>query len=181
MRAFGNAFELSEISGQRRKIVRKRSFANVGACAFDAYGTLFDFNTVERCRNRLGDQTDALRTLWRSTQLQYFWIHTLVDRHRDYEAVTLDALNFSLASLGIKDKSLKARLMDLYAEFQPYPDVVEMFERLKALGVKTAIHSNGTPRLLDAAVKSCRLERLLDEVISIEDVKVYKQIGRAHV
>lgn len=160
--------------------MKKRSFSEVGACAFDAYGTLFDFNTVEQCRNQLGDKTEVLRNLWRSTQLQYFWIHTLVGQHRDYETITRDALNYSLASLGIKDESLKTRLMDLYSEFQPYPDVIEMFKRLKALGVKTAIHSNGTPKLLDAAVKSCRLEALLDEVISIEDVKAYKPAGRAY-
>lgn len=171
---------MREISDQGRNIVRKRSFANVDACAFDAYGTLFDFNTVEQCRNQLGDKTDALRSLWRSTQLQYFWIHTLVGQYRDYETVTRDALNFSLASLGINDESLKARLMDLYSAFQPYPDVIDMFKRLRELGIKTAIHSNGTPKLLDVAVRSCRLEKLLDEVISIEDVKAYKPHGHAY-
>ena len=165
---------------RRRNLVKMRSFANVGACAFDAYGTLFDFNTVERCRDRVGDKTDALRSLWRSTQLQYFWIHTLVGQHRDYETITREALSFALASLGIDDEILKKRLMDLYSDFQPYPDVIGMFKRLRNLGVKTAIHSNSTPRLLDAAVRSCRLENLLDEVISIEDVQAYKPHGRAY-
>jgi 2-haloacid dehalogenase len=160
--------------------VKKRSFANVGACAFDAYGTLFDFNTVERCRDRLGDKTDALRNLWRSTQLQYFWIHTLIGRHRNFEAVTTDALGFSMALLGIDDEPLKKRLMNLYREVQPYPDVLDMLRQLRAKGLKTAIHSNGTPDLLDAAVKSCGVQDLFDDVISIEDIGLYKPHPRAY-
>jgi len=160
--------------------MKKRSFSNVGACAFDAYGTLFDFNTVERCRDRLGDKTDALRNLWRLTQLQYFWIHSLVGRHSNFETVTNDALNFAMASLGINDPSLKARLMDLYREFEPYPDVIEALGKLKKLGLKTAIHSNGTPNLLAAAVTSCRMQDLFDAVISIEEVGIYKPHPRAY-
>ena len=157
-----------------------RPLANVCACAFDAYGTLFDFNTVERCREQVGDKADALRTLWRTTQLQYFWLRSLMGKHKDFEAVTGDALDFAMATLGIDDKFLRNRLMQLYLEFEPYPDVISTLGQLKEMGIRTAIHSNGTPDVLDSAVKSCGFESLFDDVISIETVGIFKPHPKAY-
>jgi 2-haloacid dehalogenase len=147
----------------------------IKGCVFDAYGTLFDFNSaVAHCRDVLGDRADALSRIWREKQLQYTWLRSLMGRHEDFWQVTGDALDYAMKSLAIDDKSLRDRLMSLYRTLAAFPDAVPMLQRLKAGGLKTAILSNGTPDMLLAAVKATGIDRLLDAVLSIEEAGVYK-------
>ncbi len=147
----------------------------IKGCVFDAYGTLFDFNSaVAHCRDVLGDRADALSRIWREKQLQYTWLRSLMGRHEDFWQVTGDALDYAMKSLAIDDKSLRDRLMSLYQTLAAFPDAVPMLQRLKAGGLKTAILSNGTPDMLLAAVKATGIDRLLDAVLSIEEAGVYK-------
>jgi 2-haloacid dehalogenase len=147
----------------------------IRACVFDAYGTLFDYaSAAARCRDVLDDKLDRLNAFWREKQLQYTWLRTLQGRHADFWQVTGDALDFALESLGIGDVALRHRLMKLYLTLDAFPEVPPMLERLKAAGLKTAILSNGSPSMLDAAVKNAKIGQLLDAVLSIEAVGVYK-------
>jgi 2-haloacid dehalogenase len=147
----------------------------VQACVFDAYGTLFDFAAAARkCRDVLGDDIDRLTALWRDKQLQYTWLRAAQGRHADFWQVTGDALDFALETIGLKKPGLRDRLMSLYLTLDPFPEVPNVLRKLKAAGMRTAILSNGSPAMLDAAVKAAKLEPLLDAVLSVEDVAVYK-------
>lgn len=145
------------------------------AAVFDAYGTLFDVaSAAERAKDALGPRWQPLAELWRAKQLQYTWLRSLMGRHADFWRVTGDALDFAMESLGVGDRDLRERLMSLYERLGPYPDARPALERLKAAGLKLAILSNGAPRMLAAAAESAGLARLLDAVISVEEVGVYK-------
>jgi len=147
----------------------------VRACVFDAYGTLFDFaSAASRCRAELGENGVQLTTLWRDKQLQYTWLRGLQGRHADFWQVTGDALDFSLETLGIADPALRNRLMDLYRTLTCFPEVPGMLRQLKEAGFVTAILSNGSPAMLDAAVAGADLGGLLDHVLSVEDAGVFK-------
>jgi 2-haloacid dehalogenase len=147
----------------------------VQGCVFDAYGTLFDFAAAARnCRDALGDDIDGLTALWRDKQLQYTWLRAAQGRHADFWQVTADALDFALETLGVTKLGLRDRLMSLYLTLDPFPEVSGVLARLKAAGMRTAILSNGSPAMLDAAVKAAKLETLLDAVLSVEEVGVYK-------
>jgi 2-haloacid dehalogenase len=147
----------------------------IRACVFDAYGTLFDYaSAAARCRDVLGDRIERLTALWRDKQLQYAWLRTLQGRHADFWQVTGDALDFALDTLGIDDAPLRQRLMDCYLTLEPFPEVAETLKALKRAGLKTAILSNGSPRMLAAAVANAKIGELLDAVLSVEDVGVYK-------
>ena len=147
----------------------------VQGCVFDAYGTLFDFAAAARnCRDVLGDDIDRLTALWRDKQLQYTWLRAAQGRHADFWQVTGDALDFALETLGVTKPGLRDRLMSLYLTLDPFPEVSGVLARLKAAGLQTAILSNGSPAMLDAAVKAARFETLLDAVLSVEEVGVYK-------
>jgi 2-haloacid dehalogenase len=153
----------------------------VQACVFDAYGTLFDYaSAAARCRDELGDKLERLTTLWRDKQLQYTWLRTIQGRHADFQQVTGDALDFALGALGITNSKLRHRLMNLYLTLDAFPEVPDMLGRLKAAGLKTAILSNGSPGMLEAAVDGAKLERLLDAVLSVEEVGVYKPHPRVY-
>jgi 2-haloacid dehalogenase len=151
------------------------ALSSIRACVFDAYGTLFDYaSAAAGCREALGDHLAPLTTLWRDKQLQYTWLRALQGRHADFWQVTGDALNFALETLGLDDPQLRARLMDLYLSLDAFPEVPAMLQRLKAAGLKTAILSNGSPKMLDAVVKNAGIAELLDAVLSVELVGVYK-------
>ena len=153
----------------------QRVIEDTGACVFDAYGTLFDFNAAAaRCGDGLGDQADALSALWRAKQLQYTWLRSLMGKHADFWQVTGEALDYALASLGIGDDSLRDRLMDCYLTLDAYAEVPAALTQLKAAGIKTSILSNGSPHMLAAAVRGAGLESVLDAVISIEQAGIYK-------
>ena len=149
--------------------------AGVQACVFDAYGTLFDFASAARgCADALGDGIDRLTALWRDKQLQYTWLRALQERHADFWQVTGDALDFALATLGIDKPGLRGRLMDLYLRLDAFPEVPDVLRHLRNAGMRTAILSNGSPTMLDAVVKTSGLDALLDAVLSVEAVGVYK-------
>jgi 2-haloacid dehalogenase len=151
------------------------ALAGIKACVFDAYGTLFDYaSAAARCRDVLGDKLEALNALWRDKQLQYTWLRAAQGRHADFWQVTGDALDFALDTLGLADAGLRARLMDLYLTLDAFPEVPDVLRRLRAAGIKTAILSNGTPEMLDAAVTRAGIGELLDAVLSVEAVGVYK-------
>jgi 2-haloacid dehalogenase len=147
----------------------------IRACVFDAYGTIFDYaSAAAGCRDVLGDRIERLTTLWREKQLQYSWLRALEDRYADFWQVTGDALDFTMETLGIDDAKLRSRLMELYLKLQPFPEVPAMLARLKAAGLRTAILSNGSPAMLRAVVEGAKIGHLLDAVLSVEEVGVYK-------
>ena len=151
------------------------SLKGVKACVFDAYGTLFDFAAAARgCRDVLGDQIDKVTALWRDKQLQYTWLRATQGRHVDFWQVTGDALDFALETLAIDKPGLRDRLMTLYLTLDAFPEVPNVLRQLKSAGLRTAILSNGSPKMLDAVVKGAKLDGLLDAVLSVEDVGVYK-------
>jgi len=153
----------------------------VQGCVFDAYGTLFDFAAAARnYRDVLGDDIDRLTALWRDKQLQYTWLRAAQGRHADFWQVTGDALDFALETLGLTKPGLHDRLMSLYLTPDPFPEVLGILARLKAAGMRTAILSNGSPLMLDATVKAAKLETLLDAVLSVEEVGVYKPHPRVY-
>jgi len=147
----------------------------IRACVFDAYGTLFDVNAAARhCADSLGNKWQPLADLWRTKQLQYTWLRGLMGRHTSFWQVTQDALDFAMASLSIADDGLRAELVDLYLRLDAYPEVPRMLRDLKAAGIRTAILSNGSPDMLDAAVSNAGIGDLLDAVLTVESVGVFK-------
>jgi 2-haloacid dehalogenase len=147
----------------------------VRACVFDAYGTLFDFaSAAAACADVLGDKAAAVSALWRDKQLQYTWLRGLQGRHADFWQVTGDALDFTLETLGIGDANVRDRLMSLYRTLDCFPEVPQVLRRLKEEGFVIAILSNGSPSMLADAVAGARLGDLLDHVLSVEEVGVFK-------
>lgn len=147
----------------------------IRACVFDAYGTIFDFaSTAARCTEIPDDQRAALTSLWRDKQLQYTWLRSLQGRYVDFWEVTGDALDFTLETLGLSAPGLRERLMDLYLTLPAFPEVRDTLRRLRQSGFITAILSNGSPAMLDAAVRGAGLHDLLDAVLSADAVKVFK-------
>jgi 2-haloacid dehalogenase len=156
-------------------------FNGIGACVFDAYGTLFDVHApVAAVAARIGPNADALSRLWRQKQLEYTWLRSMMRAHADFWQVTGEALDYALAAYDIDDAALKRELMDLYMRLDAYPDAVEALQQLTAQGFATAILSNGSPAMLEAAVASARLADRLDHVISIEEVGTYKPDPRVY-
>ena len=151
------------------------------ACVFDAYGTLFDLASAARgCADVLGDSLDKLTALWRDKQLQYTWLRAAQGRHADFWQVTAEALDFALETLRLDQLALRDRLMQLYLRLDTFPEVPDVLSQLKAAGLRTAILSNGSPAMLDAAVKNARIDGLLDAVLSVEEVGVYKPDPRVY-
>ncbi len=151
------------------------SLSHCRACVFDAYGTLFDVTSpTQREAAVLGDRGVALAQLWRQKQLEYTWLRSLMGRHADFWQVTGDGLDYALATLGIVDPALRDRLMKLYLTLDAYPDVAACLERLRAGGRTTAILTNGSPATIDSAVASSGLGPLLDQVLSVESVGIFK-------
>jgi 2-haloacid dehalogenase len=152
-----------------------QNFAGIRACVFDAYGTLFDFaSAAAGCADVLGDRAAALTALWRDKQLQYTWLRAVQGRHADFWQVTGDALDFALEALRLGQTALRERLMRPYLTLDAFPEVPAMLRSLKAAGLGTAILSNGSPAMLQAAVENAGLGALLDFVLSVEEVGVYK-------
>ncbi|HSZ62258.1 MAG TPA: haloacid dehalogenase type II [Terriglobales bacterium] len=147
----------------------------IEACVFDAYGTLFDVNSAARAEQAfLGEKWQPLAELWRAKQLQYTWLRGLTGNHADFWQVTGDALDFALATLQLEDAPLRARLMDLYLALGAYPEVPGVLKRLKTGGMKLAILSNGSPAMLAAAAAIAGIANLLDAILSVEQVKIFK-------
>ncbi len=157
------------------------AFEDIGACVFDAYGTLFDVHSAaRRAGDALGEKAAGVSAVWRDKQLQYTWLRSLMGAHADFWQVTGEALDFALAAHGIEDEALRDRLMELYLSLEAYPDVVPALSKLRAGGKQTAILSNGSPDMLGAAVESAGLDRILDASLSIEEVGIYKPDSRVY-
>ncbi len=147
----------------------------IKACVFDAYGTLFDVNSAARSlQDELGTRWQPLADLWRTKQLQYTWLRGLGGHHADFWTVTSDALSFAFETLKIDDPNLHHRLMTLYLSLNVYPDVIDALKQLKAGGMRLAILSNGTPQMLASAAANSGIADLLDAVLSVEEVGVFK-------
>jgi 2-haloacid dehalogenase len=148
--------------------------ADIEACVFDAYGTLFDVHSaVARLRARVGEEADGLSQLWRTKQLEYTWLRALMGRHVDFWQVTGDALDYALARTGV-DPAVREPLMQAYLALDAYPEVPDVLRRLRAGGLKTAILSNGEPRMLEAGARSAGIDDLLDAILTVEDVGIFK-------
>ena len=147
---------------------------NIKAIIFDAYGTLFDVNSAaEKCKDKIGDKWEVFANHWRTTQLEYTWLRSLMNRHKDFWQVTEDSLDKSMQAFKI-DSSMRNGLLDLYKVLSTFPEVKEVLNKLKDKNYKLAILSNGTPSLLNELVKSNNLDGIFDDVFSIEEVKTYK-------
>lgn len=153
----------------------------ITTCIFDAYGTLFDVAAAARiAANEPGRETFAehwpkIAADWRLKQLQYTWLRAVMDQHADFWQVTQDGLDWALEASGLEgDKELRARLLQLYHELAAYPEVPDMLSALKMQGMATGILSNGSPGMLQGAVASAGIGDRLDDVLSVEDVGVFK-------
>ena len=147
---------------------------NIKAIIFDAYGTLFDVNSAaEKCKVKIGDKWEGFANYWRTTQLEYTWLRSLMNRHKDFWQVTEDSLDKSMQAFKI-DSSMRNELLDLYKVLSTFPEVKEVLNKLKKKNYKLAILSNGTPSLLKELVKSNNLDNIFDDIFSIEEVKTYK-------
>jgi 2-haloacid dehalogenase len=161
--------------------VTPQTLAATSACVFDAYGTLFDFTSASRrCRDALGAKADAMSALWRTKQLEYTWLRSLMGHHAEFWQVTGEALDYAMAQLGFADAALRERLMDAFLNIQAYADARAVLEALRRTRRPAAILSNGSPRMLAAAVASAGIGDLLDHVLSVEEVGVYKPDRRVY-
>ena len=153
---------------------------NIKAIIFDAYGTLFDVNSAaEKCKNKIGKKWEDFANHWRTTQLEYTWLRSLMNRHKDFWQVTEDSLKKSMEAYNI-EASMKNELLNLYKVLSPFEEVLETLKSLKEQGYKLAILSNGTPNLLNDLVKTNNLENFFDDIFSIEEVGVYKPDTRVY-
>ena len=153
---------------------------NIKAIIFDAYGTLFDVNSAaEKCKDKIGDKWEGFANFWRTTQLEYTWLRSLMKRHKDFWQITEDSLDKSMKTYKI-DPTMKNELLNLYKSLSPYKEVHEVLIKLKEKNFKLAILSNGTPSLLDELVKSNNLENVFDDLFSIEQVGIYKPDSKVY-
>jgi len=149
--------------------------SDIAVCVFDAYGTLFDLgNFAQRFQADLGERAEPLVALWRRKQLEYSWLRSLMGRHTDFWHVTGESLDHALAAFAIADPSLRSRLMEAWLTPKAFAEAPAVLARLREAGLKTAILSNGSPSMLVAGTSSTGLTRLLDDVISVEEVGVFK-------
>ena len=144
------------------------------AIIFDAYGTLFDVNSAaEKSKNKIGDKWEAFANYWRTTQLEYTWLRSLMCRHKDFWQITEDSLDKSMKVFNI-NKDMRTELLNLYKKLSPFSEVKETLENLKKKELKLSILSNGTPELLNELVDSNKLDLIFDDIFSIEEVGIYK-------
>lgn len=153
----------------------------ITTAVFDAYGTLFDVAAAAReaaaepGRAALAEKWPVLAAHWRSKQLQYTWLRAVTRDHTDFWEVTRDGLDWALESTGLDgDAALRERLLQLYWELSAFAEVPAMLAQLKKMGLQTAILSNGSPAMLAGAVQSAGLSELLDDVLSVESVGIFK-------
>jgi 2-haloacid dehalogenase len=150
------------------------------AIIFDAYGTLFDVNSAaEKSKNKIGDKWEAFANYWRTTQLEYTWLRSLMHRHKDFWQITEDSLDKSMKVFNI-NKDMKTELLNLYKKLSPFSEVKETLENLKKKEMKLSILSNGTPELLNELVDSNKLDAIFDDIFSIEEVGIYKPDSKVY-
>ena len=153
---------------------------NIKAIIFDAYGTLFDVNSAaEKCKEKIGDKWESFANYWRTTQLEYTWLRSLMGKHKDFWQVTEDSLDKSMRAFDIKI-SMKNELLNLYKFLSTFDEVPRSLKTLKEKKYKLAILSNGTPKLLNELIKNNDLENIFDDIFSVEEVGVYKPDSRVY-
>ena len=153
----------------------------IRACVFDAYGTLFDVHApMRKLAPEIGEHAEAMSKLWRQKQLEYTWLRSLMGVHADFWRVTGEALDYAMQFYGVSEPGLKDEIMALYLNLEAYPDVAAALEAVKGRSKLTAILSNGSPSMLDAAVRHAGVEKLFNMVLSVEDVGIYKPSRRVY-
>ena len=153
---------------------------NIKAIIFDAYGTLFDVNSAaEKCKDKIGNKWEGFANYWRTTQLEYTWLRSLMKKHKDFWQVTEDSLDKSMKTYEI-DSSMRNELLDLYKTLSPFKEVPEVLKSLKEKNLKLAILSNGTPPLLAQLVSINKLENIFNDLFSIEEVGIYKPDSKVY-
>lgn len=147
----------------------------IKVCVFDAYGTLFDVHAaVGHHRSRLGDKADGVSAMWRTKQLEYTWLRSLMDRYVPFWQITGDALDYAFDAHGVSDAALRDDLLNAYMQLDCYAEVPDVLARLKAGGMGTAILSNGSPEMLASAVTNSKLDDVLDAVLSVDELGIFK-------
>ena len=153
---------------------------NIKAIIFDAYGTLFDVNSAaEKCKERLGDKWEGFANYWRTTQLEYTWLRSLMRRHKDFWQITEDSLDKSMNFYNI-DNSMRSELLNLYKVLSPFTEVRDTLKKLKQSNYKLAILSNGTPDLLNELVVSNGLKDIFDDIFSVEEAGIFKPDSKVY-
>ena len=153
---------------------------NIKAIIFDAYGTLFDVNSAaEKCKDKIGDKWEDFANYWRTTQLEYTWLRSLMNRHKDFWQVTEDSLDKSMKAFKI-NLAMRNELLNLYKKLSTFPEVKEVLNDLKKKNYKISILSNGTPALLNELVSSNNLDNFFDDIFSIEEVGIYKPDSKVY-
>ena len=152
---------------------------NIKAIIFDAYGTLFDVNSAaEKCKDKIGSKWESFSNYWRTTQLEYTWLRSLMKRHKDFWKITEDSLDKSMKVFNV-NPNMKSELLDLYKILSPYPEVKETLQLLKEKNYKLSILSNGTPSLLNELVSSNNL-KVFDDIFSVEEVGIFKPDSKVY-
>ena len=152
----------------------------IKAIIFDAYGTLFDVNSAaEKCKEKLGDKWEGFANYWRTTQLEYTWLRSLMRRHKDFWQITEDSLDKSMNFYNI-DNSMRSELLNLYKVLSPFTEVRDTLKKLKQSNYKLAILSNGTPGLLNELVVSNQLKDIFDDIFSVEEVGIFKPDSKVY-
>ena len=153
---------------------------NIKAIIFDAYGTLFDVNSAaEKCKHKIGIKWESFSNYWRTTQLEYTWLRSLMKRHENFWQITEDSLDKSMKLFDI-DVSIRNELLDLYRVLSPFSEVKIVLKKLLEKNYKLAILSNGTPELLNYLIKNNNLQNIFDDIFSIEEVGIFKPDYRVY-
>ena len=157
-----------------------KKIENIKVCAFDAYGTCFDINSAaEKLATKIGDNWMSFSTTWRTVQLEYTWLRSMMKKHADFWKITEDSLDFAMKSHNI-NKNFRNELLQLYKKLEPYPELNKCLNDLKAKQIKTCILSNGSPTLLDELTINAKVRELFNDIISIEEVGIYKPDPRVY-
>ena len=153
----------------------------IQACVFDAYGTLFNVaSPVEKLASTIGEKSSDVAKLWRQKQLEYTWLRSLMGVHADFWTVTRDALDYTLEVHEISDPGLADELMTLYLRLDAYEEVAGALQALRGKGKRCAVLSNGSPSMLDSALRHAGLEKMFEHVLSVEEVGIYKPSRRVY-
>ena len=161
-------------------MMNQNALTGITACVFDAYGTLFDVHSAVRRYSNQVKESEGVSALWRTKQLEYTWLRSLMGRYVDFWQVTADALDFSLDTYGISDTHLREDLLQAYMTLSCYSEVPDVLDRLKKKGIRCAILSNGSPQMLSSAVKNSGLSEFFDAVISVDMIGQYKPDPRVY-
>ncbi len=158
-----------------------KNFSDVKVCVFDAYGTLFDVHSAAaQYSTELGDLEQSVSELWRSKQLQYTWLRSLMEVYDDFWQVTAEALDYALASYDVVDSNLRDNLMNAYLSLDCFEEVAQVLKTLKESGVRTAILSNGSPGMLDPVVANSDVSEYIDVSLSVDAVGIYKPAAKVY-